>query len=154
MPLPAACCHARVDGAWSFIRQTMMRNQPMEFSQHFSQMNYKELYIHPTDEAAQYALPPQRNNDASSAATNSVPASGRGAEALHLWPRQDFLLLAMPNKDRSFSATLFAPDHIFRMITSPEEFRGFFGKNFPTTSAVMPTLVQPTCQHPCTHPLS
>jgi kynurenine 3-monooxygenase len=130
----------------------MMRNQPMEFSQHFSQMKYKELYIPPTAEAAQYALPPQRNNDASSAATNSVPASGRGAEALHLWPRQDFLLLAMPNKDRSFSATLFAPEHIFQMITSPEEVRDFFDKNFPDASAVMPTLVQPTCHAPTYKP--
>lgn len=68
-------------------------------------------------------------------------------EALHIWPRNDFMLVAMPNNDGSFTCTLFLnlepktdTDASFNSLKSKKEVEDFFNKNF---SDAMPLLHNP-----------
>merc|ERR1719261_944755 len=69
------------DGAYSRVRASMMRMQNMDFNQHYIKHGYKELTIEPGP-GGEWPLPTH--------------------EALHIWPRQDFMLIALPNADKSF----------------------------------------------------
>ena len=68
----------------------------------------------------------------------SIPANKDGthqleAEALHIWPRGDFMLIALPNPDGSFTCTLFMNydgEDSFAGFTSPETTRAFFDRYF------------------------
>jgi kynurenine 3-monooxygenase len=62
----------------------------IDFSRKYIAHGYKELTIPPT-ESGDYALSP--------------------INGLHIWPRSQFMLIALPNPDKSFTATLFAPYH-------------------------------------------
>ncbi|RYG61929.1 FAD-dependent monooxygenase, partial [archaeon] len=80
------------DGAYSKVRESLLSSQRVNFSRNYVRHGYKELNIPPRMDAGgnpQYALEPH--------------------EGLHIWPRGDFMLIALPNPDRSFTATLFAP---------------------------------------------
>ncbi len=50
---------------------------------------------------------------------------------LHIWPRHDFMLIALPNQDKSFTTTLFLPITIFETLTTTDELLRFFQKYFP-----------------------
>jgi kynurenine 3-monooxygenase len=120
------------DGVWSVIRQNMMRQSTVEFSQRFAHQQYKELYTPPGVEGA------------------FVYGGDEKEGALHLWPRKDFMLLAMPNKDHSFSTTLFAPEAIFRSLEAagPAGVRAFFDEHFQEASPYMPTLEEDFATNP------
>ncbi len=86
----------------------------------------------------------------------SIPA-GRGGEyvlsreALHIWPRGGHMLIALPNDDGSFTATLFMSKQgavSFANLTSATAIDGFFAANFPDAAALMPNRVQEFLQHP------
>lgn len=49
---------------------------------------------------------------------------------LHIWPRGDFMLIALPNQDCSFTCTLFMPREMFDLIQTSEQVIQFFEKNF------------------------
>ncbi len=62
---------------------------------------------------------------------------------LHIWPREDFMLIALPNPDASFTATLFLPtkgrEASFESLgTAPQAPRQFFQKEFPDALNLMP----------------
>jgi kynurenine 3-monooxygenase len=76
------------DGAFSAVRSAMMRLCRMDFAQQFIGHGYKELEIPPTPEG-KWRLPSHN--------------------ALHIWPREEFMLIGLPNPDGSFTCTLFAP---------------------------------------------
>ena len=81
------------DGAGSAVRQAMQRETPdFEFSSVFLEHGYKELHI-----------PPASDGSA------SVPLAKFAIEknALHIWPRHKFMMIALPNFDSSFTCTLF-----------------------------------------------
>lgn len=73
------------------------------------------------------------------------PADGNGeatflldAHHLHIWPRQSFMLIALPNQDRSFTCTLFAPFEKFEQLAnSKERFLELFRTEFPDALALM-----------------
>lgn len=74
-------------------------------------------------------------------------------EALHIWPQKEFMLIALPNPDKSFTATLFAPyhgvdgfDHIDS--TKPEAILKYFKKHFPELVPLMPNLVKDFQENP------
>ena len=70
--------------------------------------------------------------------------------ALHIWPRGDFMLIALPNTDRSFTATLFLPlagDTSFATI-GPDGVRDFFGEVFPDAVPLLPSLELEFAQNP------
>jgi kynurenine 3-monooxygenase len=78
--------------------------------------------------------------------------------ALHIWPRGDFMMIALPNPDKSYTVTLFMPWVKFNAIKNVEDVRQFFQTTFPDSIPLMPTLehdffANPTC-HLCTVRLS
>jgi kynurenine 3-monooxygenase len=73
------------------------------------------------------------------------PVAGRSAlavrEALHIWPRHGFMLIALPNADQSFTATLFMPRagaNSFETLSAPGAAHAFFAREFPDALALMP----------------
>jgi kynurenine 3-monooxygenase len=76
------------DGAGSALRESMQAHHLLNAKLEPLGVQYKELHI-PTNANGDFALDPT---------------------ALHIWPRGAFMLIALPNVDRSFTATLFVPD--------------------------------------------
>lgn len=97
------------DGAYSAVRAAMMKAQRMNFSQEYIEHAYLELSILP-DSSGEFRLSP---------------------EHLHIWPRQEFMLIALPNPDKSFTSTLFAPFSLFDSLKSSQDVIQFFHKQFP-----------------------
>jgi kynurenine 3-monooxygenase len=66
---------------------------------------------------------------------------GLHANALHVWPRGGFMLIALPNTDGSFTATLFLSRNRFAELSDAEAVRGFFAREFPDAVPRIPDLV-------------
>jgi kynurenine 3-monooxygenase len=86
-----------------------------------------------------------------------LPANPDGSykldkNALHIWPRGRFMLIALPNEDGSFTCTLFMPfenhEYSFDKLTSDEKVDEFFKKMFPDFYDMMPNLIENWHQHP------
>ena len=91
----------------------------------------------------------------SAAAGLEIPAAAEGyrfeKNALHIWPRGEFMLIALPNLDGSFTVTLFLPkqgDPSFESLSSEAAVQKFFEDVFPTAKAEMPDLVEDFFDHP------
>ena len=80
------------DGAGSAVRNAMLHGgvERFDFSQIWLEHGYKELHI-----------PPKKNPVA------TAPGSDFEKNALHIWPRHKFMMIALPNFDGSFTCTLF-----------------------------------------------
>jgi kynurenine 3-monooxygenase len=65
--------------------------------------------------------------------------------ALHIWPRGTSMMIALPNPDRSFTATLFWPHRDFAAITDPA---AFFREHYPDAYAIMPDLAIDYARNP------
>ena len=50
---------------------------------------------------------------------------------LHIWPRNEFMMIALPNLDKSFTTTLFMPFDIFESLDTEEKLMAFFEERFP-----------------------
>jgi kynurenine 3-monooxygenase len=85
----------------------------------------------------------------------TIPAREGGSalvvrEALHIWPRHGFMLIALPNADFTFTATLFMAQRgplSFQTLTPPGAAREFFRREFPDALAVMPDFDQEFADH-------
>ncbi len=113
------------DGAGSAVRQAMMNGGIARFNyqQEFLEHGYKELHI-----------PPSENGGFS-----------MEKNVLHIWARQEFLMIALPNFDGSFTCTLFLAfegENSFANLTEEESLMQFFQTNFPDAIPLMPTLVE------------
>ena len=111
------------DGAFSVVRETLMKSGRFNYSQSYIDHGYKELSIPPTKEN-DFALDPN---------------------ALHIWPRGQFMLIALPNADRSFTCTLFLPfegEKSFSSLNSEDQIVEFFRTTFPDALPLMPTLLE------------
>ena len=97
------------DGAHSTVRRQMMRWGRLNYSQEYIEHGYKELTLPPTSEG-DFAIPPNY---------------------LHIWPRNEFMMIALPNQDCSFTMTLFMPFKVFDSIETEEDLLAFFTKHFP-----------------------
>lgn len=116
------------DGAFSPVRTALMKTDRVNYSQHYLEHGYLELTI------------PARGN-------SHVFASN----ALHIWPRHTFMLIALPNTDGSFTCTLFLPfegETSFASLDSDTAILGFFEKNFPDVVPMMPNLVNDFREQP------
>jgi len=80
----------------------------------------------------------------------TIPPGERGSfriepNALHIWPRGDFMLIALPNPGGDFTATLFLPNEgptdSFEALTTPGAVEKFFGREFPDFVELVPDLV-------------
>ncbi|MFN2635034.1 MAG: FAD-dependent oxidoreductase, partial [Thermoanaerobaculia bacterium] len=95
----------------------------------------------------------------------SIPAADAGAgggsgafrmekNALHIWPRGEYMLIALPNADGSFTATLFLPNRgekSFEILTSPEDVLALFQRRFADAIPLMPRLVEDFFGNPTGH---
>lgn len=109
------------DGAFSKIRESMMKTKRFNYSQSYLAHGYKELTI-PPDENGNHHL--HKN-------------------ALHIWPRNSFMLIALPNLDGSFTCTLFLAfegEPSFAQLKREEDIKEFFHQYFPDAQALMPNL--------------
>ena len=110
------------DGAFSTIRQSLQKTDRFNFEQRYLEHGYKELHIPPT-EAGGFRL--EKN-------------------ALHIWPRGHFMLIALPNPDGSFTCTLFLPfagPQSFENLNTDEQILAFFNKYFVDVVPIMPDLL-------------
>lgn len=96
------------DGSWSAVRGQMMRASRVDFAQSFIAHAYVELHMPPMGD--EFAMPPNH---------------------LHIWPRRRFMLIALPNKDRSFTLTLFAPFEEIGKLETRADAQRFFKEEFP-----------------------
>lgn len=106
------------DGAFSAIRARMMRLDRFNYEQRYLNHGYKELTIPPLGGKHQMEV-----------------------NALHIWPRGEFMLIALPNPDGSFTCTLFFPfegETSFNSLQSDAEIQRFFETYFADTIPLMP----------------
>jgi kynurenine 3-monooxygenase len=114
------------DGAYSAVRLQMQQREGFNLSQTYEQHGYKELTIPPTEDG-HFAM--EKN-------------------ALHIWPRGTYMMIALPNQDRSFTCTCFWPFTTFEELKSPQQIEEFFRKNFADAVPLMPTLVDDFQRNP------
>lgn len=63
------------------------------------------------------------------------------ADALHIWPRHSHMMIALPNPDGSFTATVFLPnagDHSFQSLSTPDAVQGLFERDFADVIGLIP----------------
>src|SRR5213595_3043045 len=112
-----------VDGAFSAVRQSMqLKIDKFEYDESYLAHGYKELTI-----------PPGRDG-----------SWRMEKEALHIWPRKSFMMIALPNPDGSFTCTLFwefEGPRSFASTKTDDQIRRFFDKEFPDAVPMMPTLL-------------
>lgn len=112
------------DGAGSILRKSyyLERKFLFSYSQNYLTHGYKEL---------------------------EIPANAQGKHQiskhhLHIWPRGDFMLIALPNMDGSFTVTLFLSyaegTYNFENLTTEEKITEFFEKEFPDALAIIPNI--------------
>lgn len=119
------------DGAGSALRGSLARAGHVVVTELPLDHDYQELHIPPRD--GEYALRP---------------------DALHVWPRHGFMLIALPNLDRSFTATLFLPrtgSPGFSSLDSDAAVQRFFAQEFASAAALIPDLTTQFRQHPQGH---
>ncbi|MEZ4794943.1 MAG: NAD(P)/FAD-dependent oxidoreductase [Flavobacteriaceae bacterium] len=120
------------DGAGSAVRKSMFDHKKFlfSFSQQWLTHGYKELEI------------PARSDGSFRTYKN----------ALHIWPRGEDMLIALPNLDGSFTVTLFLPydhsDYSFETMDSREKVLSYFKKEFPDALELMPDLAEEFFQNP------
>ncbi|KAG6903206.1 hypothetical protein C0995_002749 [Termitomyces sp. Mi166 len=101
------------DGSYSVIRRQMMRVVRMDYQQEYIKHEYIELKMPAgidADGKATFLLDPNH---------------------LHIWPRHSFMLIALPNKDKTFTCTLFAPTSDLDRLNTPEDILTWFKLHFP-----------------------
>ena len=86
------------------------------------------------------------------------PAQGGGfrmeKNALHIWPRGEYMLIALPNTDGSFTVTLFLPnrgDESFDALTTPDAVLALFRRRFADAIPLMPRLTEDFFDNPTGH---
>ena len=117
------------DGAFSVVRAVMQRLDRFDYSQSYLKHGYKELTIPPTA-SGDFAMPP---------------------DGLHIWPRGGYMMIALPNNDRSFTCTCFWPftgPNGFDALTTEQAVLDFFTAHFPDAVPLMPTLAQDYLANP------
>lgn len=110
------------DGAFSAMRTSLQKRPRFDYQQDYLAHGYKEL---------------------------TIPAAEDGGwridkNALHIWPRESFMLIALPNLDGSFTVTLFAPfdgPEGFDALDNEKAVKAYFEKHFPDTLDLMPDLM-------------
>lgn len=118
------------DGAYSAARLThQLQHDRFQYQQYYIDFGYKEL---------------------------NIPAGSNGTflmekNALHIWPRGNYMLIALPNIDGSFTCTLFFPfdgDPSFKSLDTKEKVDTFFKQTFADAYKLMPALIEDFFHNP------
>lgn len=117
------------DGSFSAVRNEMQKTSRFTYSQTYENYGYKELEIVPG------------------------PDSSFQAEehALHIWPRGEFMMIALPNPGGNFTCTLFLPyegERSFEKLQTPQEIEAFFKQYFADALPMMPNYVEDFMSNP------
>ena len=102
------------DGAYSSLRESMARISRMNLQREYITHGYKELRIPPVN--GDFAMSPNH---------------------LHIWPRGEFMMIALPNQDFSFTCTLFWPFQVFESLVTEDQVLKFFETNFPDSVSLI-----------------
>lgn len=117
------------DGAFSTVRNNLQKTSRFNYSQSYLPHGYKELAILP-----------------------NVDKTHKLADnALHIWPRKSFMLIALPNLDGSFTLTLFLQfegEISFESLNSDAKVKSFFERYFKDALDLMPNLIEEWHQNP------
>ena len=117
------------DGTYSTVRNHMMRQDRFQFSQFYIDHGYKELNI------------PANPDGSHQIETN----------ALHIWPRGNYMLIALPNMDGSYTCTLFFPyegTYSFESLKTHQQVVDFFEEVFPDVVPLVPNLAEDYFNNP------
>lgn len=119
------------DGAFSAVRyNSMQKLDRFQYSQNFIADGYREILL-PANTDGSYQM---------------------DKNALHIWPRGRFMLIALANEDGSFTCTLFMPheggENAFDKLTSKEAVDNFFKTTFPDFYTMMPNIADAWEDHP------
>lgn len=121
------------DGAYSAVRGALQKTERFDYSQEFLGHGYKELHIPPVAGGphAPFAMEPN---------------------ALHIWPRGESMMIALPNPDGSFTCTLFwrhdGAGSSFAAIKSGADALAHFRTVYPDAVPLMPTLADDFAKNP------
>jgi kynurenine 3-monooxygenase len=112
-----------VDGAFSAVRKSMQDAvAKFQYDESYLAHGYKELTIPPGSDGSWRM---EKN-------------------ALHIWPRKSFMMIALPNPDGSFTCTLFwefEGPRSFATTKTDDDVRRFFEEEFPDAVTLMPNLL-------------
>ena len=111
------------DGSASVLREAIIKNTAVKYLNKPLGHGYKELTI-PPSESGDFQIE---------------------SNALHIWPRGNYMLIALPNKDYSFTCTLFFPvegEVSFETVKTENDILHLFQSQFPDTMELMPTLIE------------
>lgn len=120
------------DGAGSILRRELLLQRKILFSysQQFLDHGYKELTI-----------PPSENS-----------GFKMHKNSLHIWPRGNYMLIALPNLDGSFTVTIFLPHsnskYSFNRLDTESKIESFFKEQFGDALELMPNLVEEFMKNP------
>ncbi len=117
------------DGAFSAVRSRMQKLDRFDYSQTYMKHGYKELSIPP----------------------NADGSHKLDKNALHIWPRGKYMIIALANLDGSFTVTLFFPfegEPSFSSIQTEEDVSNFFNEQFPDAVPLMPNLTKDYFENP------
>lgn len=117
------------DGSASAVRLDMQTHGRFNLSQEYLDYGYKELLL-PAGPDGQFQL--EKN-------------------ALHIWPRGNYMLIALPNLGGSFTCTFFFPFEgplSFSSLDTEQKVLDFFQQQFPDAVALMPSLLEDYSGHP------
>ena len=117
------------DGAFSEVRKQMVNKYKHDYEYNEIEHDYKELLI-----------PPGKNN-----------SYLLDKNALHIWPRGEFMLMALANLDGSFTCTLFAPkngNNSFADLVTKTEVENYFNNIFSDFSKLVPNLYDQWISNP------
>ena len=117
------------DGAGSQMRRHMSMLQLIDVHETDLEHGYKELSI-PADAEGRHRM---------------------ARDALHIWPRGNYMLIALPNQDGSFTATLFLAKHgalSFETLTETAAIETFLSQSFPDARGLMPDCIAEFKDHP------
>jgi kynurenine 3-monooxygenase len=111
------------DGAFSAVRSRLARRDRYDYSQAFLEHAYKELTIPPAEGGGHRMEP----------------------NAMHIWPRGGYMMMAMGNRDGSFTVTLYLPyagRDGFDLLKTPDDVVRFFQERFPDAIPHIPDLAE------------
>lgn len=117
------------DGAFSVVRAVLERDSNPPTDTSFLEHGYKQLTIPPKPDGTP-ALEPN---------------------AMHIWPRGEFMMMAMANRDGSFTVTLYlakSGEYGFDRLTDAAAVQAFFQHHFADAVPLMPALVEDFFAHP------
>lgn len=118
------------DGAFSSLRTSYTFQDRTNFQQFFIPSGYKELSMPAGPASKKWLI----END-----------------GLHIWPRHQFMMIALPNTDGSFTCTLFFPfegELSFKSINNADHFLTFMEAQFPDAYPLMPHLAEDFNRNP------